>query len=94
VNGEFNSHNRSSAYWDQYESERKLYRLGDTAELDPGDMLRQSVSAICHGIGLYIAYNWWGHAVELVGYRMSSSGELETLISNSHNEDDMLVLKG
>ncbi len=57
-------------------------------------MKQHCVSILCYGRSLYVAYNWWGHAVELVGILIRPDGTWEWWISNSHNEPDIIVLTG
>lgn len=87
-----NNHTNRASEWPM-QGERQRFRLGDSIELSPDNMQQHCVSAILNGHTIYVAYMWWGHAVELVGYRYQS-GELQTLISNSHNEEDLIVLTG
>jgi hypothetical protein len=57
--------------------------------LDCATVLRQSDP-------IYIAYYWWGHALELVGLEWDESVENNVwwIIRNSHNEEKFLRLKG
>ena len=89
----FNMLNRSSSYWSQYDDLRQQYQLAKTWDTNRSDMTRQCISILYYGRSLYIAYNWWGHALELVGIRYNGN-TMEWLISNSHNEDDVIVLTG
>ena len=56
-------------------------------------MTQHCVSILCYGRSLYIAYDFWNHALELVGIRMNGS-TMEWVISNSHNETDFIVMTG
>lgn len=89
---EVNSTNRSSRYWDEV-NQRAKYRLDKVWDTSSRDMTRHCLSILCYGRSLYIAYNWWGHALELVGIRMDGR-TMEWLISNSHGESDVIVLTG
>jgi hypothetical protein len=73
--------------------DRQLYLLDEVWDLNDRNMIQQCVTALCAGRSIYIAYNWWGHALELVGLRHNGS-TLEWIISNSHNEDDFIILTG
>jgi hypothetical protein len=90
--GGMNDHRNRSSIWPMG-GDRELYLLGDSIELNPDNMQQMCVSACCNGYTIYVAYMWWGHAVELVAYRYRG-GELQTIISNSHNETDYYVLTG
>lgn len=100
VNGEYNSLNRNTTYWAQYAEQRKLYRLGEVWDTNnrAGDkvMLQHCVSILSYGRPLFIAYNWWGHALEMVGVRWTPGTYLNVtvVIRNSHNEDDFIELNG
>jgi hypothetical protein len=87
-----NSSNRSVTHWNQV-GQREKYRLDKVWDTRSSAMTQQCISILCYGRSLYIAYMWWGHAVELVGVRYNGS-TLEWLISNSHNEPDVIVLTG
>jgi len=89
---EVNSTNRNRRYWEEV-NQRGKYRLDKVWDTRRGDMTRHCISILCYGRSLYIAYNWWGHALELTGIRYNGR-TLEWLISNSHNEDDVIVLTG
>jgi len=88
----FNDLTRSGRFWDEV-GQREKYRLAKVWDCSPRSMTQHCLSIMCYGRSLYIAYNWWGHALELVGIRYSGS-TMEWLISNSHNEDDVIVLTG
>ena len=59
-------------------------------------MLRQCVSLILNGLPGYIAYNWWGHALELVGLNWDESlqNNVAWVLRNSHDENDVIELTG
>jgi hypothetical protein len=90
--GDINSLNRSSAYWENV-GERGKYRLDKVWDTRANAMEQHCVSILCYGRSLYIAYSWWGHAVELVAVRYNGS-TMEWVISNSHNEADVITLTG
>ena len=90
--GDLNSQDRKSSSWPM-EGDRKRFRLDEVWDLNDGNMIQQCVTTLCSGRSIYIAYNWWGHALELVGLRYNGS-TLEWIISNSHNEDDFIILTG
>lgn len=91
-NGDFNSTNRSSSYWAEV-NQRNLYRLDKVWDTRSSAMTQHCISILCYGRSLYIAYNWWGHALELVGIRYENN-QLQWDISNSHNEPDVITLTG
>lgn len=89
---EVNSTNRSKNYWEEV-NQRAKYRLDKVWDTRKSAMTQHCVSILCYGRSLYIAYNWWSHALEAVGIRMNGS-TMEWLIHNSHNESDVIVLTG
>jgi len=95
-------HERSPKKWTTgWQANALLHRL------DPNtvyQMDRSTVkSMICHCLTvlkqndpIYIAYNWWGHALELVGMEWDETvkNNIAWIIRNSHNEKDYLRLTG
>ena len=65
-------------------------------DTDPDNMLQHAVSILRTGRSLYIAYNWWGHALSCVGllWDESEPNNVVWVIRNSHNEDDFILLTG
>lgn len=100
VNGEINSHKNSRSYWDQHDADRHLYRLDKVWDTNAraGDdvMIQHCLSILSYGRPLYCAWNWWGHAVLVVGMRWDETEykNIVWLLRNSHNEDDVIELTG
>ena len=92
VDGNFNDLRRSKAVWDAV-GRRNEFQLDQVWDTRKSDMVKHCISGLCYGRSGYIAYNWWGHALELVGIRMVN-GVLHWDISNSHNETDVITLTG
>lgn len=95
----FNSLNRSSSYWNKFDSLRGDYRLDEVWDTDPSStarMIQHCLSILAYGRPLYIAYNWWGHALELVGllWDESQPNNLVWVIRNSHGETTFIELTG
>ncbi len=86
-------------YADGWETDALQYRLAeawDTDRSSEATMIRHCLSILATGTPLYIAYNWWGHALECVGLRWDES-ERNNLVwqsRNSHDEDDLIELTG
>jgi hypothetical protein len=59
-------------------------------------MIQHAISILWTGRPLYIAYNWWGHALECCGVRWDESVKYNIVwqIRNSHNEEDIIELTG
>ena len=57
-------------------------------------MIAQCLAILATGTPLYIAYNWWSHALECVGMRWNASktNGIVWTIKNSHNEEDVIEL--
>lgn len=93
--GNWNTTNRSKSYWDGFADKRKLYRLKDVWDTDVRNMTQHCVTGLCAGCSGYIAYDWWSHALELVGIRYVN-GKMEWDISNSHASDNgkLITLTG
>lgn len=88
-------------YVDGWEENALLYRLGDGEVFDADNrtrksMIQHAISILATGTPGYIAYNWWGHALELVAvvWDESETNNLVWQIRNSHNEDDVIELTG
>jgi len=90
--GNFNDLTRNAKYWSEI-GQRDKYRLAKVWDTDSRNMVQHCVSILCYGRSLYTAYNWWGHAVEVVGIRYEDN-KLHWDISNSHNESDVITLTG
>lgn len=100
VDGEMNSHKNSRSYWSQYNDKRKLYRLDAVWDTDSDasdkERARQCISILSYGKSCYCALNWWGHAIEYVGWRYTPGTylNLTAVIHNSHAETDFIELTG
>jgi hypothetical protein len=96
VNGNVNSHQNSSSYWSQHDADRDKYRLATVWDCDRSQMWRHCVSILCYGVPIYVAYNWWGHALELVGVRWDERqpSNVRAILRNSHRESDLIELTG
>jgi len=102
VDGDINSTNRNPrSYKTGWDTERKKYRLDEVWDTDArnGDktmILHCATILASTARPLYIAYNWWGHALECVGIRWDESKQNNVVwqIRNSHNESDLIELDG
>lgn len=98
--GNVNDLNRSSSFWRQHDDKRKNFRLDKVWDIDTrsGDRksVQQALSCLVFGCPIYIAYNWWSHALELVSMTYDSSKLNNVIfgIRNSHNEDDIILMEG
>ena len=93
VDGNMNDLRRSASVWNAV-GRRDEFKLDLVWDTRSSAMKQHCVSILCYGRSLYVAYNWWGHAVELVGILIRPDGTWEWWISNSHNEPDIIVLTG
>jgi hypothetical protein len=87
---------RPKSFKDGWEANALKYRLGEVWDCDPRNMLQHALSVLATGTPLYIAYNWWGHALECVGIRWDTreKDNVVWIIRNSHDEDDVIELTG
>lgn len=92
-------HSRNyKGFRDGWKENAAQYRISeeDVFETSPDARLRHCLTLLKSGIPVYIAYNWWGHALELVGliWDESQDQNVRWVLSNSHNEDDFLEFTG
>jgi hypothetical protein len=79
-----------------WEEDALLYRPDDIWDTRSGDMIRHAISILCYGRSLYVAYNWWGHALECCGiiWDESETNNLIWHLRNSHGETTILPMTG
>ena len=91
--GVFN-HSKFASDW---EEDAKNYRPSEWFDTggSQAEMARQCVSILLIGLPIYIAYNWWGHALMAGGieYDESCLYNIRWLILNSHG-DGWIKLEG
>lgn len=93
-------HSRSyRQYKDGWIENALLHRLAESWDADhrsTAAMIQHSVSILATGTPLYVAYNWWGHALECVGVEWDESVayNIVWVLRNSHNEADLIRLTG
>ena len=87
---------RPARFKDGWEQDALNYRLAEAWDCDSRNMLQHALSVLATGTPLYIAYNWWGHALECVGLRWDERerDNVVWVIRNSHGEDDVIELTG
>lgn len=84
---------------EDWEQQALQYRLGEKWDTDnsrSATMIQHCISILHTGTPPYVAYNWWGHALELVALEWdeSEANNLVWILRNSHNEDDVIELTG
>lgn len=100
INGNINDHRNSASVWQEHDDKRKFFRLDMVWDIDTrsGDRqnIKETLSCLVYGCPIYIAYNWWGHALNMscVFWDESKLHNLICGIRNSHNEDDIILLEG
>jgi hypothetical protein len=102
VDGDINSVNRDpDSYKQGWKEEREKYQLDEIWDTDTRSGAKTTIRHCATILALtarpiYIAYNWWGHALELVGIRWDESKQNNVvwIIRNSHNENDFIELDG
>jgi len=83
-----------------WKEEALKHRLGTVWDTDArsGDdrMIQQCLSILAYGRPLYIAYNWWGHALMCTGviWDESKYKNLIWVLRNSHGEREFIYLHG
>lgn len=90
---EVNSTSRNKNYWEDEVNSRAKYRLDRVWDTSRSNMVQHCISILCYGRPLFLAYNWWGHALSAMGVRYNGS-TLEWLINNSHGESDVIIMTG
>ena len=97
IDGKINDHRNSRAVWEGKPRPVKLDRVWD---IDTRSGKNKSVqillSCLVYGCPVYIAYNWWGHALCMSALVWDSSKPYNVIfvIRNSHNENDFILLEG
>lgn len=88
-------HNNSpSSFRDGWEEDALKHRFtGDIYDTDSSNkevMAGHIITLLCAGIPLYVAYMWWGHALQKSGVRWKEGAylNLEWADTNSHNETE------
>lgn len=85
-------------YKDGWEENALLYRLDEYWDLDnrsEAAMVKHLVTALCCGKPVYIAHNWWGHALQIESLRWNERVKynMEFGHMNSH-KDGLIWLSG
>jgi hypothetical protein len=74
------------------------YRLPPDGVWDtnPSKMIQYAITILSTGTPLYIAYNWWGHALSTCGVIWDESVTNNIIFQNqnSHDEDDVIEMTG
>jgi hypothetical protein len=97
ISGNVNDHRNSSAVWEGQPRPVKLDRAWDIDTRSGKDKALQiMLSCLAYGCPVYIAYNWWGHALCMSAllWDTSKQNNLVYVIRNSHNESDFILLEG
>jgi hypothetical protein len=85
-------------YASDWEEKAFLNRIADNGVWDcnRSDMLRHSLSHLRLGVSGHIAYNWWSHALSLIGviWDESQPENVRWVIRNSHNETKPIIMTG
>jgi len=86
-------------YRDGWEDNALKHRIAEVWDLDTRSnaaMIQHSITVLATATPLYIAYNWWNHALQCCGLRWDESQPYNLVwqIRNSHNESDIIELTG
>lgn len=87
---------RYRQYNDGWKEAASLIRVAEAWDADPRNMILNALSILRTGTPGYIAYDWWGHALELVGMIWDESvpNNIIWVIRNSHGEIKLIYLEG
>lgn len=90
---------RPSTFKPGWEQDALNYRCGkwwDTYKQNEIMMLQQCLTILRTGTALYVAYNWWSHALELVAmlWDETERNNVVIVLRNSHAEPDVIELAG
>lgn len=82
--------------WQDDAMKHRLAEAWDMDNTSKSGMIQHAVSVLATGTPMYIAYNWWGHALECCGvlWDETKPNNLVWQIRNSHNEDDIIEMTG
>lgn len=87
------------SFKEDWEKDALKYRLAEQWDLDNSStskMIQHAISVLATGTPLYVAYNWWGHALECVAVEWDEKvpNNIVWVLRNSHSEDDVIELTG
>jgi hypothetical protein len=87
---------RYQSYKEGWEENALQHRIDEVWDCSRSSMVQHAISILATGTPLYIAYNWWGHALMCTGVKWAprERNSLIWLIRNSHNEDDVIEMTG
>lgn len=83
--------------WEENALQYRLEKAWDLDNRNKATMIQHAISVLATGSPIYMAYNWWGHALECCGVRWDESISYEHLvwqIRNSHDESDIIEMSG
>jgi hypothetical protein len=74
--------------WQEDAMKHRPHEWTDTDSANERRMVQQCVSLLVSGLPLYIAYNWWGHALMMAGVEWDETQKynLRWIAWNSHND--------
>jgi hypothetical protein len=84
------------AGWEEDAYNYRPLEWWDTPYSSDDQMIQYMITILATGRACYVAYNWWGHALEVCGinWNESQSNNIEVVLRNSHAEDDVIILTG
>jgi hypothetical protein len=97
INGNINDHRNTRSVWEGKPRPVKLAKVWDIDTRSGKERALQiMLSCLAYGCPVYIAYNWWGHALEMVAlaWEPAKPYDVVFVIRNSHNESDFILLEG
>jgi len=84
------------AGWEDDALKYRLLEAWDTNRVSEAAMVQQCLSILATGRAGYVAYNWWGHALECCAMRFDEKARNKVIwiLRNSHDEEDVIELEG
>lgn len=94
-----NSTDRSVSFWGRYDSHRANFRLDEVWDINTRSELQNAqecLTALTMSAPIYIAHNYWSHALQIECMAWDSSAPNNVLWGhlNSHNNNAVLWLEG
>ena len=97
INGNINDHRNNRSVWEGKPRPVKLDKVWDIDTRSGKERALQILlSCLTYGCPIFIAFNWWSHALCMSALIWDDSKPYDVIfvIRNSHNEDDFILLEG
>lgn len=97
IDGNINDHRNSASVWQSRPRPVKLDKVWDIdTQSGKERALQVMLSCLVYGCPIFIAFNWWSHALNMSALVWDESKPYNVVfvIRNSHNENDFILLEG